>query len=187
MRSRRKTQGTVRSWMRFSLSGTKQSWLQSSHYIPIHYAIFEATPIQDWDCRLRYIANPIVLFQPWPQATLSFLTGKRLIQWIASTPSAKSTAACAWWRISFGCRLPSVSHVPPWRKLCSGHCEFFGEMSLAKAPYRAMGKKRLSESRHCTTWSASWILSAVGEIENLVSMWLAALLHGYKVNFRYAV
>ncbi len=26
----------------------------------IHYAIFEATPIEDWDCTLQYIVNPIV-------------------------------------------------------------------------------------------------------------------------------
>ncbi len=36
MRIRRKTQRSVRSWMRFRLSGTMQSWLQSLRYIPTH-------------------------------------------------------------------------------------------------------------------------------------------------------
>ncbi len=34
--------------------------------IPIHYAIFEATPIQDWDCILQNIANPIVFVPALP-------------------------------------------------------------------------------------------------------------------------
>ncbi len=177
MRIRRKTQGTVRSWMRFSLSGTNQSWLQSSHYIPIHYAIFEATPIQNWDCRLRYIANPIVLFQPWPQAT--FNTPAKWMSQIMSTwkttwegketPEGKRLSDCirlsleylesefSDWKetnsvnceysvsemYSSLCVVTNQLWVPVFvlcRMLSSGQCEIFGEMSLAKPPYRTMGK-----------------------------------------------
>ncbi len=45
--------------------------MQSLHYIPIHYAIFEATPIQDWHCILQYIAIPMHLFQPCPEQLVS--------------------------------------------------------------------------------------------------------------------